>query len=161
MRIDSYLSLGLGITSTLVLALFHKVELKDTIIIISGLISLFFYLFFQGAILKLIGLILAYVFGSIFKCSIVACRGLVSKIIPENEIGTILGALSVLFVASPVIGSSFYSPIYNATGKFYPGTAFLAGAAFSLVALGVSIWLLVRYKRFEVKVKQKSEFSTG
>lgn len=159
LKIDSYGSLGLGLTSTFVLAFFHKIELRDTIIIMNGLVSLFFYLFLQGVILSVTGFILSYVFGCIFICAIVACRGMVSKIIPENEIGTILGALSVLYAASPVIGSFFYSRIYNATRSFYYGTAYLAGSFLIAIAFCVSIWLFVRFNRFSAKMPQKSDNS--
>ena len=156
LRVESYGHLALGLISTVLLALFHKIELDDTIAIIVGLVSLFFYNFIRGAFLHPIGLYLSYLLGSIFICAVVSCRGLVSKIIPEREIGTILGALSVIAASTPALGTLFYTQTFNLTKSFYPGGAFLAGSVLVAVTLGLSIWLFVRFKKYRAKVAQKS-----
>ena len=155
LRIESYGHLGFGLISTFLLSFFHKIELDDTIAIFIGLVSLFLFNFVRGIILQPIGLYISYGIGSIYLCALVACRGLTSKIIPEREIGTILGALSVLYASSPVFGSLIYTQTFNATSEFYLGTAFLAGASLVAIAIGVSVWLNVRYRRYRAKVAEK------
>ena len=102
-----------------------------------------------------IGLYASYLIGSIYLCALVACRGLTSKIVPEREIGTILGALSVLYASSPVFGALIYTQSFNLTMDFYLGTAFLAGSSLIAVAIGVSVWLNMRYKKYRAKVADK------
>lgn len=122
LRIESYGHLGFGLISTFLLSYFHKIELDDTITIFVGLVSLFLCNFVRGVVLYPIGLYASYLLGSIYLCAIVACRGLTSKIVPEREIGTILGALSVLYASSPVFGSLIYTQSFNFTINFYLGT---------------------------------------
>ena len=154
MRVESY-GLLLGLISTFLLFCFHKIELNDTITVLIGLVGLFFFLFIRGVVLYPIGLYLSYLIGSINVCGLVACRGLTSKIIPEREIGTILGALSVLYAASPVLGSLMYSQTFNLTINLYIGTAFLTGSSLVAIGIGVCIWLFLRYKIYQAKMAEK------
>ena len=155
-QIESYGHLGFGLISTFLLSYFHKIELDDTITIFVGLCSLFFYNFIRGVVLYPIGLYLSYLIGSIYLCAIVACRGLTSKIIPEREIGTILGALSVLYASSPVFGSLIYTQTFNLTIEHYLGTAFLAGSTLIAAAVGVSVALNLHYKKYRSKMAEKN-----
>ena len=154
-RIESYGELAFGLISTFALSYFHKIELDDTITILIGLVSLFFYNFARGIVLYRIGLYASYLLGSLLLCSIVACRGLTGKIIPEHEIGTILGALSVLYASSPVFSSLIYTQSFNLTIDTYLGTAFMAGSALSAVAIGLCIWLNMLYKEYSLKMEEK------
>ena len=87
MIIDSISGVLWGVVSTIVLTTLNKYEFEDTTTILIGLVSLSLANFSIGAILTPIGIYLSLVVNSVSSCGLVSCRGLISKIIPEDEIG--------------------------------------------------------------------------
>ena len=87
MVIDSITGILWGIVSTIVLITLNKYEFEDTTTMLIGLIGLSTSNILIGAILTPLGTYLSLILGSVFLCGLVSCRGLVSKIIPEDEIG--------------------------------------------------------------------------
>ena len=134
--------------------------MDDTITIFIGLVSLFFYNLARGAILYPIGLYASYLISTTILCGAVACRGMTNKLVPENEIGTIVGAMSVIYASTPAIGSLIYTQTFNLTMDFYLGSAFLVGSWMVSIAIILSIFLNLQYKKYQLKMAEKEAIAS-
>ena len=87
MRLEGAGQLLIGLMTTLSLSFFHRIKLQDTIIILMGLASIFSINLIRGVVLHKSALYITYATGCLVLDALIGCRGFVSKIVPENEIG--------------------------------------------------------------------------
>lgn len=84
-----------------------------------------------------------------------SCRGLVTKIIPETELGSVLCAMSVIYAVAPVFASSIYTNIFTLSLETNTGLAFLFGSAVLFLNMFVLIYLHFKYMKFKAKMNEK------
>ena len=120
------------------------------------MVSLCLVNLFRGAILYPFGLYISYVVGSVNLCGIVGSRGLCSKIVPEKEIGTLMGALSVFYATSPVAASLLYTQTYRLSADTMPGLAFLFGSLAMFISILAAVYLHIKYNKFKSRLVNRT-----
>ena len=72
-------------------------------------------------------------------------RSLLSKTVPEADIGSVFTLLGCLEAATPLAASPLLTVIYNTSLDTFPGAVYLAEAAFMLVDLGLFLVIIILF----------------
>lgn len=102
--------------------------------------SLFVY-YFTAVFPDPRGLYFSYAFGSVLLAGLVGCRAVVSKLIPVEEQGAVMSAMSALYAISPMIGNLIYSKTFEISLQSMDGLPFATGSVICVVAMLLLVWL--------------------
>jgi MFS family permease len=72
---------------------------------------------------------------------LVGCRAIVSKLVPVEEQGAVMSAMSAIYALAPMIGSLIYSKLFEISLHEMPGLPFAGGSIISVLAMFVLVWL--------------------
>lgn len=87
------------------------------------------------------GLYLSYAFGSVLLAGLVGCRAVVSKLIPVEEQGSVMSAMSAIYALAPMVGSLVYSKLFEISLVGLNGLPFAGGSMICVFAMVVVAWL--------------------
>ena len=73
-------------------------------------------------------------------------RSLLSKTVPEADLGKVYTLLGCLEAAVPLAASPLLASIYSSSLKTFPGAVFLAEAGFMLVVLVLFIMIIILFR---------------
>ncbi|XP_063839382.1 proton-coupled folate transporter-like [Ostrinia nubilalis] len=79
--------------------------------------------------------------------SMLALRSIFSKLVAADEIGKVNSIIGLTETLMPLAYVPLYTQVYTATMEVLPGAVFLLGAAMTLPAVVVFIWLFVEHRR--------------
>ncbi|XP_063839381.1 lysosomal proton-coupled steroid conjugate and bile acid symporter SLC46A3-like [Ostrinia nubilalis] len=79
--------------------------------------------------------------------SMLALRSIFSKLVAADEIGKVNSLIGLTETLMPLAYVPLYTQVYTATMEVLPGAVFLLGAAMTLPAVVVFIWLFVEHRR--------------
>lgn len=89
-----------------------------------------------------LGLYLSYLFGGVLLAGMVGCRAIVSKLVPSEEQGTVMSAMSAIYAIAPMLGAYFYQELFEfSLLRAYPGLPFAGGSMVCVVAMLVLVVL--------------------
>ncbi|XP_063874723.1 lysosomal proton-coupled steroid conjugate and bile acid symporter SLC46A3-like [Scylla paramamosain] len=75
----------------------------------------------------------------------VTSRGAVSKAVAANDFGAVFAFLSLLECLVLLLGTPFYTFVYNLTLDIFPGTLYLVMAGVGVVVCCIHVWLLTNF----------------
>ncbi|KAI1292498.1 Proton-coupled folate transporter [Halotydeus destructor] len=119
-----------------------KFKVQDLTLCIIGTSSSLVGLLIRGAVITEFGFCFSFVASVYLPLSTIASRSLLSKVVDKGETGSAFAALECLDVLVPLVSSTLFTQIFNATIDTYVGAAFLSGAALSSISLAIYMSLL-------------------
>lgn len=126
--------------------LIRVLKFNDALIGIIGSVSIILKNIFLAIAYQLWLYYMSNFFGSLNGLGNLAVRSLMSKLVPEDELGKVFSFLATCEAIVPLLGSSVILKIFNATIKIFPGTCYFAATLFLLLPLGTFIWLFKRHR---------------
>ncbi|XP_050525054.1 uncharacterized protein LOC126896377 [Daktulosphaira vitifoliae] len=100
------------------------------------------YMFYFGAFVEMM-----------FSASYIAPRAIISKIVPQDEIGQVSSIIVVIQTVSPVIYKTLYGIIYKLTMKIFPSFYYVFTSLLVMPAIFVYLWIYQQSKRSNNKVR--------
>lgn len=76
-----------------------------------------------------------------------AARSSASKLVKNSEQGAVFAVLAIAETMIPVVASSVYTSLYNATLEVFPGAIYVFTACICLVICCINVWLLTNDDR--------------
>ncbi|XP_071034459.1 probable peptidoglycan muropeptide transporter SLC46 isoform X1 [Parasteatoda tepidariorum] len=138
-------------------SVFIKVfKFSDPLIGIIGSVSIIGKNVFLAFAYELWLFYISNIFGFLNGMGNLAVRSLISKIVPENELGRVFSFLATCESIVPLLGSLVIAKIFNATIKIFPGACYLSATVFLLLPLGT---FLYQFKKERSNLPKHETFS--
>lgn len=144
----------------LIIILTKVYKVKEPVIGILGAISIMTESIIKGLATYQWLYYLSNVFAIPAIMASVAVRSRMSKLVPHEELGRVFFMLAMMESTVPVLGTTSFSQLYNATVGIYPGISYLTASIFVIFPTIVFTWCLLldkkinhRYERFQTEEK--------
>ncbi|XP_013098104.1 tetracycline resistance protein, class A [Stomoxys calcitrans] len=132
----------------------HKLKIDDALIGVlsstSKILSGFVYAFATLPWHMYVGAIVEIFNGTSF----IAMRSMATKLVSKDELGKVNSLFGVAEALMPVVYAPMYSTLYAATIKVFPGAFYILGAAITVLAVIIFLWMY-DFQRKQLR-KQKS-----
>lgn len=116
-------------------------NVSDSTLLLVGLTSSFMQSFVRGTFINVYAFMSSYCFGMAAPVIMVAIRSYLSKLVSPSEQYRLFGTLSLLEVATPLLGNAIFTVIFNSTISEYPGTVFQVMCSLLLIPFSIAIYL--------------------
>lgn len=134
-----------GIAVLTLLPLFkHKVQMRDTTLMILGLVSKTAALLVLGVGNTTLVLFIGAISGIFQGFGSAAIRSLCSSMVSANELAKLFSLIGMFESIASLAATSLFNTVYNATLNFYHGFCFLMAAAFIGACIFIAVYLHVR-----------------
>ncbi|KAI1280613.1 Solute carrier family 46 member 3 [Halotydeus destructor] len=139
---------SLGILSTMAaIPLFIKYfKFRDLTMVITGTLSVFLTMTLRGTLLTEMGFYVAYFIGTLTPVAMIASRSFLSKLVTQDEGGTVFAILSCLEAVVPLIATSLFTGIFNDTIDTMPGLVYQCAGALLVIPLIGYLWVDHHYR---------------
>lgn len=142
----SYMAAGERFSQTVasicvVPVLVKLLKMKDTRLGIIGIISYFVQNLIRGTLMTPNYFYLSLIIGALGGMGTIGIRAHLSKIISQEELGTVFSLMGSLDAMAPFIASSFFTTIFNTTLDTNPGLGMQMAALVLLIPFGVLLWI--------------------
>ncbi|CAG2106820.1 unnamed protein product, partial [Medioppia subpectinata] len=135
----SFISIGAVFFVTPILI--KVLRFKDTTLSLIGLAAFGGQNLLRGIILNPIGYYLSMPVGAMAAMATIGIRSHFSKIVEPRELGKVSSLMAAIDSVMPLIGSAFYTSVFNATIHSNPGLSFIITGALMSVPFAVMIWI--------------------
>ena len=115
--------------------------MKDTMIALIGLIAYFGQNMTRAIILSETGFYISIFVGALGSVTSVGIRAHFSKIVEIRELGKVFSLMSAIDSLVPLIASSIFTTVFNATMDTMPGLSFLITGGALIIPFWVMLWI--------------------
>ncbi|XP_054159983.1 solute carrier family 46 member 3-like [Oppia nitens] len=141
-NVNSLVTIFTIVSMAIIIPVFMKrYKVRDMLLAIIGVVSLFMQCLMRGSLQRPIGLYLSFIVGMFAPITMIAIRSRLSKIIHEDEVGKVFSLMATVEAIAPTLASVYYSSVFGASIDTYPGLAFQIAAGILLIPLGIFIWI--------------------
>ncbi|XP_050422969.1 proton-coupled folate transporter-like [Adelges cooleyi] len=149
---------GVGIALGIFSQLFKMDDsLIGIIAVTSKVVSGFVYAFASTELMFYIGSLTEMMAGS----SYIVVRSILSKVVPQNELGQVSAIIAVIETLVPVVYKPLYSAIYNTTLNVFPGTFYIVGAIMLIPAIIIYIWMYLVNRKSQRETQAIERINNG
>ncbi|XP_044728955.1 uncharacterized protein LOC123292386 [Chrysoperla carnea] len=139
----------------------HVLKIDDTIIgalsCTSKILSSFVYAFAPNTFVFYLGSIVEILNGTSF----IAMRSMVSKLVPNEELGQVMSIFGVCEALMPLVYGPMYGAVYSKTMHTMPGAFFVLGGLLTIPALVIFLWLYTEMQKNPPKSNDVKEGITN
>ena len=114
---------------------------KDTTLSMLGLTAYFGQNLLRGLMLNVNGFYGSIAAGSLGPIASVGIRSHFSKIVSDRELGKISSLMAAIDSVVPLIGSFFYTYVFNATMDSIPGLSFIISGVLLVIPFAIMLWV--------------------
>lgn len=120
----------------------NKMKLHEAALGLIGMLSLMSKMFVTALAYKEFMFYFAWISGTLANASGIAVRARLSKLVQREELGRAFSMFGTCESFTPLLGSTVFLQIYNASNRFFPGLAFAAGGVFLIPCAVIFIWMM-------------------